>query len=70
MGRASILTRAMCGLLSSTPVLSCHLIDVKWGHQHSSTGPTAKVGALFGDEEELIPMVSTFISLSETVAVD
>lgn len=59
----------MRGFLSSVLVLNHCLIDVEQGLQASSTGPTAKHGALFGDEKELIPMVSTFISLSETEAV-
>lgn len=55
---------------SLVSVLNRCLIDVERGLQVSSTGPTAKHGALFGDEKELIPMESTFISLSGTEAVD
>lgn len=54
---------------SLVSVLNRCLIDVEQGLQVSSTGPTAKHGALFGDEK-LIPMVSTFITLSGTEAVD
>lgn len=54
---------------SLVSVLNRCLIDVERGLQASSTGPTAKHGALFGDEK-LIPMVFTFISLSGTEAVD
>lgn len=55
---------------SLVSVLNRCLIDIERGLQASSTGPTAKHGALFRNEKELIPMVSTFISLSEIEAID